>query len=256
MKRTITPLALLGLTLLSSFAVGMSQDEAAAPKISAPEGKISGHIRFEGEKPKVKPLTVAAAQTVGCCAADENVDDQDRSLLIGEKLGIANVVVSLTVKDAKVQVPEKPVAYNQVSCRFEPHVLVVPVGTTVSFKNSDKCMHNVHLYAFHNTGFNRAISAGKDTKGTFRRAESIKVSCDLHPWMAGWVVVTDATHWALTDVEGRFSLEGIPAGTYELQIWHEKLGKAKTEVSVKADGSGEPIELKMAPKKPRSRRRK
>jgi hypothetical protein len=68
--------------------------------------------------------------------------------------------------------------------------------------------------------------------------------------------VTDATHWALTDAKGGFSLEGIPAGTYELKVWHEKLGKAKAEVTVKADGIAEPIELKMAPKKPRTRRRK
>lgn len=256
MKRTLSLPALFGLAALSSVALGVGQDATPVSKGPASAGKITGHILFEGEKPKVKPLTVAAAQAGNCCAAGENVDDQDRSLLIGEKLGIANVVVSLTVKDAKVQVPEKPVVYNQVSCRFEPHVLVVPVGTTVSFKNSDKCVHNVHLYAFHNTGFNRAVPEGKDAKGTFKRAESIKVSCDIHPWMAGWVVVTDATHWALTDAEGGFSLEGIPAGTYELQVWHEKLGKAKTEVTVKAEGAGEPIELKMAPKKPRTRRRK
>jgi plastocyanin len=256
MKRTLSLPALFGLAALSSIAFGVGQDATPVSKGPASAGKITGHILFEGEKPKVKPLTVAAVQAVNCCAAGENVDDQDRSLLIGEKLGIANVVVSLTVKDAKVEVPEEPVVYNQESCRFEPHVLVVPVGTTVSFKNSDKCVHNVHLYAFHNTGFNRAVPEGKDAKGTFKRAESIKVSCDIHPWMAGWVVVTDATHWALTDAEGGFSLEGIPAGTYELRIWHEKLGKAKTEVTVKAEGDGEPIELKMAPKKPRTRRRK
>lgn len=255
MKRTLSLVAFLGLAAVWSVALGIGQDATAAQG-SAPSGKITGHIRFEGEKPKVKPLTVTAVQSVGCCPEGETVDDQDRSLLIGEKLGIANVVVSLTVKDAKVKVSEKPVVYNQTFCRFEPHVLVVPVGTTVSFKNSDKCVHNVHLYAFHNTGFNRAVPQGKDAKGTFKRAESIKVSCDIHPWMAGYVVVTDATHWALTDAEGGFSLKGIPAGTYEVQVWHEKLGKAKTEVTVKADGTGEPIELKMAPKKPRTRRRK
>ena len=256
MKRTFSLSAFLGLAVLSSIAIGVGQDAPPTSKGSALAGKIAGRILFEGERPKVKPLTVAAAQSVGCCAASENVDDQDRSLLIGEGLGIANVVVSLTVKDAKVQVSEKPVVYNQKSCRFEPHVLVVPVGTTVSFKNSDKCVHNVHLYAFHNTGFNRAVPGGKDVKGTFKRAEAIKVSCDIHPWMTGYVVVTDATHWALTDAKGDFSLEGIPAGTYELNVWHEKLGKAKAEVTVKADGIAEPIELKMAPKKPRTRRRK
>ncbi len=256
MKQTLSLLALLGLAVLSSVAFGVDQDATSDSKGPASAGVITGRILFEGEKPKVKPLTVAAAQSVGCCAGGVAVDDQDRSLLIGEKLGIANVVVSLKVKDAKVKVSEKPVVYNQTACRFEPHVLIVPVGTTVSFKNSDRCVHNVHLYAFQNSGFNRAVPEGKDTKGTFKRAESIKVSCDIHPWMTGYVVVTDATHWALTDAKGSFSLKGIPAGTYELQVWHEKLGKAKTEVTVTAEGTGEPIELKMAPKKPRTRRRK
>jgi len=258
MKQTLSRVALLGLATLSSLAIGFSQDEKAVEALGAqetkPQGHISGHIRFEGEKPKVKPLTVAAAQSVGCCADGEHVDDQDRSLMIGEKLGIANVVVSLKVKDAKVEIPKKPVIFNQASCRFEPHIMVVPVGSTVGFQNSDKCVHNVHLYAFKNTGFNRAVPTGKDVKGTFKRAEAIKVSCDIHPWMSGYVVVTDATHWAVTDAEGGFSLKGLPAGEYELEIWHEKLGRAKTMVSVKGDGSGEPLELKMAPKKPRRRR--
>ncbi|MEO2164519.1 MAG: hypothetical protein ABGY29_18575, partial [bacterium] len=72
MKRTLSLVAFLGLAAVWSVALGIGQDATAAQG-SAPSGKITGHIRFEGEKPKVKPLTVTAVQSVGCCPEGETV---------------------------------------------------------------------------------------------------------------------------------------------------------------------------------------
>ncbi len=250
-------------SLLALIPLASAQDEAPAESPAEGPGKqvpakanvVEGHIRYDGEKPKVKPLTVAAAQAKGCCSEGEQVDDADRSLLVGDKLGLANVVVSLTVPEVDVKVSKDPVVYDQTGCRFEPHVMVVPAGSKVRFTNSDSCVHNVHLYCFKNTGFNRAVPSGKHADLVLPRAESVKVTCDIHPWMSGYVVVTEATHWAITGPDGSFSLKGVPAGTYELTLWHEKLGKGKSQVTVAEDGTCDAVELKMAPKKPRRRRR-
>ena len=76
------------------------------------------------------------------------VDDTDRSLLIGKNDGIANVVVHGRGRRApRSKVPEKAIHLDQKGCRFEPHVIVVPVGATLEFLNSDKVSHNVHTYA-------------------------------------------------------------------------------------------------------------
>ena len=74
--------------------------------------------------------------------------------------------------------------------------------------------------------------------------------------MLSYAYVTDATHWALTGEDGMFTIEGVPAGEYKLEIWHESLGKAKGTATVAADGSSEAVEIKMGAKKKGGRRRR
>jgi hypothetical protein len=57
----------------------------------------------------------------------------------------------------------------------------------------------------------------------------IDIKCDIHPWMKGYVVATEATHYAISSLDGSFQIEGLPPGEYELSWWHEELGKGKTE---------------------------
>ena len=122
----------------------------------------------------------------------------------------------------------------------------------MAFLNSDETSHNVHLISVLNDPLNQTVLAGKRLERTFDEAEAIKVTCDMHTWMKSWVVVTDATHWAVTDDEGRFSLAGLPAGEHEVTVWHETLGKKTSKVTVGEDGKAEALEVKLAKKKSRS----
>tara|TARA_R110002126_G_scaffold5414_4_gene28621 strand:+ start:8863 stop:9618 length:756 start_codon:yes stop_codon:yes gene_type:complete len=248
----IQPLS-LGLVI----AAGAAFATANQPTVAPANGTVTGTIVFEGDVPETKPLAIGEEQSKGCCADPAAMDMTDMTLLVDAKSkGIANVVITLEVKDAKVEIPKEPMQLDQKGCRFSPHVMIVPVGATVEYLNSDEVSHNIHTYAVKNSPLNKTVAGGASTKQELKKDEVVKVTCDLHPWMASHVYVTDATHWALTGTDGAFKIEGVPAGKYKLTIWHEKLGKAKADVVVAEDGSSKAVTVKMGEEKKGGRRRR
>ncbi len=98
-------------------------------------------------------------------------------------------------------------------------------------------LHNVHLHAKKNEPFNRSMPGKvKQLDVTFDYSERIRVGCDVHKWMSGWIVVAKHPYYAVTGQDGAFRLEGVPAGNYTVEIWHEKLGKQQAEVTVTPGG--------------------
>jgi len=229
-----------------SLAAGAAIATPAVPAASTATGRVvfvgplpeghTGTVKFDGEKPEVKPLVIDAEKSVGC-VHEGSVDTTNMSLVIGPDGGLANVVVMVEVAGAKFEAPEEPVALDQKSCRFEPHVTVVGVGTTVDFHNSDEISHNVHTYAAKNDQFNKIIAAGSKETQKLDKADRIEIKCDIHPWMNSWLIVTDAPFFAVTHAKGEFHIEGLPAGTHKVEYWHEQLGKNKGEITVDADGA-------------------
>jgi len=78
----------------------------------------------------------------------------------------------------------------------------------------------------------------------FDQAEIFKVTCDVHSWMTGWIVVTDSPYVVATDVSGTFKIEGVPAGTHTLEVWHETLGRVTQEVTV-TDGQATDMNIEL-----------
>ncbi|HVS17479.1 MAG TPA: plastocyanin/azurin family copper-binding protein, partial [Planctomycetota bacterium] len=188
-------------------------------------GEAAGRAVHEGEAPEVKPLSIDAKAAEGCVAGGGTVDATDRSLVLSKDGGIANVVIEIAVEGQQAKVPEKPIHMDQTKCRFEPHVVVIPAGSTVEFLNSDSVSHNVHTYAKRNDSMNKTIAAGGKETQKYDKTDQIEVKCDIHPWMNSHLIVTDAAFYDVTDAEGKFSVAGLPAGTHKVDYWHEKLGK-------------------------------
>jgi plastocyanin len=163
--------------------------------------------------------------------------------------GIKNAVVALQGVPPGVKTPNIPatVKMDQKACVFVPRVVVVPVGGTVEFLNSDRLLHNVRGDAKENRSFNRAQPHARTISIMFKSPEILRVDCDLHSWMRGWVVVAEHRFYVVTNDAGEFVFENIPPGKYTLQVWQETLGQVSQEVTV-ADGGVQEVTVPMAKK--------
>jgi len=190
-------------------------------------GTIKGTLRFAGSAIEVKKVKVTVNHAV--CGTSKDAED----LVVSAGMGIRNVVVSLVTPppDSKWTVAA-PVQMDQKQCVFVPRVVVVPVGGTVEFLNTDRLLHNLHSVSADNPAFNRTQPKGRTIPIVFRKPEIVRVDCDLHPWMRAWVVVAEHPFYAVTDERGEFVLDNVPPGTYTLQDWHETLGTLKKDVAV------------------------
>lgn len=218
----------------------------------AVKGKLEGRVVFDGDKPEVAELEIAADKATGCTKPGVALDKTDRKLLVSKELGIKNVVVSIAVKDAKVKVPEKAITLDQIACVFEPHVILLPVGAKVEFLNSDTISHNVRTLARKHEGINTQVPPGDKLPFTFDAGpDKVEVKCDFHPWMNAWLFVSDTPYAALTDADGKFAIPELEPGEYKLTLWHELLPKVEATMTVRPDGTSDVALLKMAKKKPK-----
>ena len=141
-----------------------------------------------------------------------------------------------------------PPVMDQKQCDFTPRVVVARPGEEVSILNSDGILHNVHTRSEKNVEVNKAQPGFvKKMPLSFKRAELVRLKCDVHGWMSGYIMVTDSAHVAVTDDGGSFSLKDVPSGTHELSVWHEKLGQLTQQVTV-TDGQETQVTFEFAAK--------
>ncbi len=220
----------IGIGLLAmAAAVAMAPAAQAYDTMAVADGgSITGTIKFAGTPPAAK--TIKATKDTQQCGAEI----PDESLMVGADKGIKNVVVRLTdIKKGKKW--EAKAVIDQRKCHFQPHVAVAQAGADVEILNSDGILHNIHTYSTANPSINKAQPKFKPKMTEkFAKPETIKVTCDAHPWMQGYLVVSDHPYVAVTDEKGSFKLADVPPGTYKVEIWHETLGKQEKTVTVAA----------------------
>jgi plastocyanin len=207
----------------------------------AAAGNLTGSVKYEGKVPNLKPIDMAADPA---CAKKHGAKPQANEALVlgsGNSLGNVLVYVKSGLPAGKTYpAPKTPVTMDQKGCHYIPHVMGVMVGQPFRVLNSDGLLHNVHALPKVNKQFNMAMPANRtEATETFTKAEGVfTIKCDVHPWMNAFVGVFAHPFFAVTKPDGQFSIAGLPAGAYEIEAWHEKLGTKTGKVTVGADGSG------------------
>ncbi|MDH3284814.1 MAG: carboxypeptidase regulatory-like domain-containing protein [Acidobacteriota bacterium] len=267
-KRLITVLS--GTALLSAFlfAAGCGggstesakpeQPAAPATKAAAPasgptlpmgSASINGTIRYEGAVPPMKPIKMDADPG---CAMKHKEPVLSEMLILGSGNTVGNIIVSVKsgLPAGSWAVPSETVVIDQRGCQYVPHVAAMMMGQTVKFLNSDGVLHNVHALPKVNKQFNKAMpETVTETEHVFSKAEgTFEVKCDVHPWMKAYFAVLDHPFFAVTGTDGRFTISGLPAGTYEIEAWHERMGTQSATVTV-GDGASQTTDFTFTPPK-------
>jgi len=188
----------------------------------------------------VKAATVPAAATIKVTTDRQVCGDTlpDHTFAVDGSGGLANAVISVP----GVPWPEAPQAptLNNTRCLFVPRVQVAGVKSVVAITSEDNTLHTTHAYDDRNRDlFNIAMPvAGLTIKRPLPRPGLVRIECDSHGWMRAWMLVTPDVA-TTSGSDGRFTLAGIPAGTREVTVWHEKLTAKPQKVTVPAGGTVE-----------------
>ena len=221
--------------------------EAAPTGLSA---TISGTITFGAEARRAPAVLNMEADPV---CAEKNAEDPktEQAFLLDESKGLANVLIQVKsgLPDMEFDAPESEVEFTQSGCIYDPHILVARVGQTVKILNPDGTLHNVHVFGKVNQEFNQAMPKFQtELEQVFDKveAEPFAIKCDVHPWMNAFGVVLDHPYAAVTAADGTFSIPNLPAGTYQMEVWHELLGSSTHEVTV-TEGATATLDVTLQP---------
>lgn len=202
----------------------------SAPTASSGTGSLSGRLTLAGTPPAVQEVVVTKDPQV--CGVHPIVKED---LLAGPRGGLKNVVVSLQGMAGGGDTGLPDVELRQKGCVFRPHVAVVAAGRPLSVFNDDGILHNIHTFSTINSPINKAQPKFKKRiEVQFDKPETIRVTCDAHPWMQSWIVVSDHPYVAVSDEEGSFRINGVPTGSHTVRLWHETLGEQTQEINVQA----------------------
>ena len=150
---------------------------------------------------------------------------------------LSNFVLSLEDIQGPFPPPVEPAVMNQKELRFVPHLLVIQVGTTVEFPNSDPLSHNVFSISDA-----KRFNLGLYSRGTVRRIKFdkpgvVKLLCNVHLEMSAYIVVLKNPYFARTSADGTFRIPNVPAGRHRLRCWHERLEAKEQEIEIPTTGT-------------------
>jgi plastocyanin len=204
------------------------------PGVALAASTITGTVTFAGKVPNLKPLAMDADPA---CAKKHSKPVLAEMLALGSGNTMGNIIVwvSKGLPAGKTwPVPKEPVVLDQRGCIYVPHAMGIMVGQAYRILNSDGVLHNIHTLPKINTSFNRAMPPTlKETSTTFAKPEPIfQIKCDVHPWMSAYIGVFTHPFFSVTNTDGKFTISGLDAGTYEITAWHERLGTQSGTVTV------------------------
>ena len=212
------------------LALGILGTLACAQVAAAQTGSITGTITTSAKG--TAPARVTIDQKV--CGNEL----PDEAIVVDAQGRLANSVIS--VVGLRRSVSSEPVVTNE-KCRFAPRVQLARPNANIRTTSKDPILHTTQAQLENGrTIFNVALPVpGINISKPVGAAGTVRLNCNTHPWMRGWMIVTDEAA-AISGADGRFTIDNVPPGTYELRVWHESLKGAPQKITVVA---GKPADV-------------
>jgi hypothetical protein len=210
---------------------------AAASTGPTGDGVVSGTVHFTGTAP-ANP-TVDMTEEPVCKAKYTSTPVDSQYIVSNGGLGNAFVYVKSGLPaGATYAPPSTPAVIDQKGCEYHPRVFGMQVGQKLEIRNDDPLLHNIKAVPHTNRGFNISQpAAGMTTTRSFDKEEvMVPFQCNVHGWMQAHAGVLSHPYYTVSSPDGKFTIKGLPPGTYTLEAWHEKLGTQTATVTV---GKGE-----------------
>lgn len=202
---------------------------------------ITGKAIYKGKVPKLRDIKMGADPV---CLTKHSDRVFPKTIMLGPNKEMKNVFLHIVegLPKKKYPVPTEPIVLTQAGCMYEPAVFGVMAGQPIRILNPDGTLHNVHALPKKNKEFNLAMPKfRKETTKSFDIPEFMfPIKCDVHPWMVTWVTVTDHPYFATTDEDGTFTIDNLPAGTYILEAWQQRLDPQRVTVTL-AEGESKEV---------------
>jgi hypothetical protein len=215
----------LVLALCSAFVIGGSIQ-------AADWGNIKGQIVFDGQAPTPGQVNVTKDQQH--CLSKGPIPIENW-VVNKQNNGVKNVFVWIeadgggkpSIHPDLAAAPKEAAKLDQPCCAFEPHCQGMREGQVLKVHNSAPISHNVKWDGgrVKNPGGNVIVPANGNTEVKLKAdKQPIAISCNIHPWMKGWIRVFDHPYFAVTDENGNFEIKNVPAGKLKIFIWQEDMG--------------------------------
>jgi hypothetical protein len=240
LRKRVSHIAALSALAVAAAMVAMPALAYEAGTVTG-GGTIEGKVIYNGAVPTRKIIPNKDVEVCGGIREEPLVE-------VGPNNVVKNAAVYLVeVAKGKVWPPaSKPPELDNIKCRFVPEVQVIPAGP-LDVVNKDPVLHNTHGYYGNRTAFNMALpNEGQRIPTELTRAGTVRVDCDAHGWMEGWIYVVDNPYYAITGDDGKFSITDVPPGTYNLVAMQSYTGPVQQSVTV---ASGKPTTLTIELKK-------
>ena len=236
--------AVLATAMLATLSAGIDSRPSPVAEEPTVRAQSGASVPRPGSTGVIEGQVVFAGETVPQATRVENTTDPEHCgrwqslediVISPENHGIKNVILALKDVPARQDYQPEPSKFilDNRDCRFQPHVGVLTTGSSIEAVNSDPIFHSVHLYGLREINLALAPNTSKPTY-TVPHPGMIIVKCDIHGWMQTFIRVDKHPFHAASAADGSFRIDGIPPGSYTLEVWHEHFGRREIGVSVDA----------------------